>query len=202
MTQHTRCPWAESDPLCKRYHDDEWGNPLHDDQRLFEMLLLEGAQAGLSWITILRKREGYRAAFDGFDPSVVAQYDQHRTARLMKDKAIVRNLLKIESAISNAREFLRVQDEHGSFDNYIWKFVEGRPKLNRWKGMKTVPAETPESCAMSKDLKNRGFRFVGPTICYAFMQATGMVNDHLVGCFRHEQLSKWNLNVGNSISQC
>ena len=184
----TRCPWAGSDPLYQRYHDSEWGIPVHDDRRLFEMLVLEGAQAGLAWITILRKREGYRKAFDGFDPAAVARYDRRRVARLLRNRNIVRNRLKVESAVTNARAFLQVLDEHGSFDAYIWQFVDGRPKQNRWKSLGAIPAETPESTAMSKDLKRLGFRFVGPTICYAFMQATGMVNDHLVSCFRYKAL--------------
>ena len=184
----TRCPWAGSDPLYQRYHDTEWGIAVHDDRRLFEMLVLEGAQAGLAWITILRKREGYRKAFDGFDPAAVARYDRRRLARLLRNRNIVRNRLKVESAVTNARAFLQVIDEHGSFDAYIWRFVDGRPKQNRWKSLGAIPAETPESTAMSKDLKRLGFRFVGPTISYAFMQATGMVNDHLVSCFRHKAL--------------
>ncbi len=189
MTEPTRCSWAGSDPLYQRYHDNEWGDPQHDDRRLFEMLVLESAQAGLAWITILRKREGYRRAFDGFNPSVVARYDRHRIARLMKNDAIVRNRKKIESAVGNARAFLQVQEQQGSFDSYIWQFVNGRQRHNRWKSTEKVPTETTESRAMSKDLKHHGFRFVGPTTCYAYMQATGMVNDHLLGCFRNSQLS-------------
>ena len=185
----TRCPWPGSDSLYLRYHDEEWGVPVHDDRHFFEMLVLEGAQAGLAWITILRKREGYRDAFDGFDPAVVAGYDDRRVVALLGNPAIVRNRLKVESAVGNARAFLRVQDEHGSFDRYVWRFVDGRPRQNRWRTMADVPAETAESRAMSRDLKRRGFRFVGPTICYAFMQATGLVNDHLVDCFRWEQLA-------------
>ncbi len=185
-----RCPWAGSDPLYLRYHDEEWGVPVHDDRHFFEMLVLEGAQAGLAWITILRKREGYRAGFDGFDPAVVAGYDDRRVEALLGNPAIIRNRLKVESAVGNARAFLRVQDEHGSFDRYVWRFVDGRPRQNRWRTMADVPAETPESRAMSRDLKRRGFRFVGPTICYAFMQATGLVNDHLVDCFRHAALAR------------
>ena len=184
----TRCPWAGSDPLYLGYHDSEWGVPVHDDRHFFEMLVLEGAQAGLAWITILRKREGYRDAFDGFDPAVVARYDDRRVEALLGNPAIVRNRLKVESAVGNARAFLGVQEEHGSFDRYVWRFVDGRPRQNRWRTMAEVPAETPESRAMSRDLKRRGFRFVGPTICYAFMQATGLVNDHLVDCFRREEL--------------
>ena len=186
--QTLRCPWAGDDPLYVAYHDLEWGVPVHDDRRLFEFLILEGAQAGLSWITILKKRPAYRLAFDGFDPEAVARYDEDRLAALMADAGIVRNRLKIASAVSNARAFLAVQSAFGSFDAYIWRFVEGRTRHNRWRRMADVPAETPESTAMSRDLKARGFRFVGPTICYAFMQAVGMVNDHLVDCFRHAQL--------------
>ena len=189
MTERTRCGWAGSDPLYQRYHDAEWGVPLHDDRRLFELLLLEGAQAGLAWITVLRKREGYRAAFDGFDPAVVARYNRRRVATLLANPAIVRNKLKVESAVSNAQAFLQLQQEHGSFDAYIWGFVDGHPKQNRWKCLSEIPAKTAESTAMSKDLKRRGFKFVGPTICYAFMQATGMANDHLVDCFRHKELT-------------
>lgn len=186
----TRCPWAGPDPLYREYHDEEWGVPVHDDRHFFEMLILEGAQAGLAWITILRKREGYRAAFDGFDPAVVAGYDDRRVAALLGNPAIIRNRLKIESAVGNARAFLRVQEEHGSFDRYVWRFADGRPRQNAWRTLAEVPAETPESRALSRDLKRRGFRFVGPTICYAFMQATGLVNDHLVDCFRHTPLAR------------
>lgn len=185
-----RCPWAGSDPLYLRYHDEEWGVPVHDDRHFFEMLVLEGAQAGLAWITILRKREGYRDAFDGFDPAAVARYDDRRVEALLANPAIVRNRLKVESAVGNARAFLRVQDEHGGFDRYVWRFVDGRPRQNRWRTMADVPAETAESRSMSRDLKRRGFRFVGPTICYAFMQATGLVNDHLVDCFRRGELAR------------
>lgn len=187
--QLPRCAWAGSDSLYLRYHDAEWGTPAHDDRHLFEMLMLEGAQAGLAWITILRKREDYREAFDRFDPAVVARYDRRRVARLLKNRNIVRNRLKVESAVTNARAFLQVRDEHGSFDAYIWGFVDGHPRQNRWKSLGAVPAQTRESTAMSKDLKRRGFTFVGPTICYAFMQATGMVNDHVVDCFRHKELA-------------
>jgi DNA-3-methyladenine glycosylase I len=184
-----RCAWPGTDPLYLRYHDEEWGVPVHDDRKLFEFLVLEGAQAGLSWITILRKREAYREAFDGFDPERVARYDRRRIERLLKNPGIVRNRLKIESAVTNARAFLAVQDEFGSFDRYLWKFVAGRPIVNRRSSMKAVPARTRESDAMSEDLKKRGFRFVGSTICYAHMQAVGMVNDHTVNCFRHRVLS-------------
>lgn len=177
-----RCSWAGTDLLYVKYHDEEWGVPLHDDRRLFEMLTLEGAQAGLSWITILRKRPAYRKAFDSFNPRKIARYDAKKTRALMADAGIVRNRLKIDSTVTNARAFIGVQKEFGSFDTYIWQFVGGTPVDNRRKTMKDVPASTPESDAMSKDLKKRGFRFVGTTICYAFMQATGMVNDHIAGC--------------------
>ena len=186
-TDRIRCPWAQGDQYVE-YHDAEWGVPVHDDRRLFEFLILEGAQAGLSWSTILKKRENYRAAFDQFDPAVVAQYGQKQQARLLANAGIVRNRLKIGSAIDNARAFLAVQDECGSFDKFIWGFVDGRPQQNAWKSLRDVPARTPESDAMSKDLKKRGFRFVGSTICYAFMQAVGLVNDHLTECFRHAEL--------------
>lgn len=182
-----RCPWAKGEQY-EAYHDREWGVPVHDDRLLFEFLILEGAQAGLSWATILRKRENYRAAFEGFDPAVVAAYGKRKQASLLNDAGIVRNRLKIESAIDNAKAFLAVQDEFGSFDEYIWSFVDGEPMQNRWQAMADVPANTPESDAMSRDLKRRGFRFVGSTICYAFMQAVGMVNDHLVECYRHTEL--------------
>ena len=182
-----RCWWAGDDPLYVGYHDEEWGVPLHDDRALFEFLILEGAQAGLSWITILRKREAYRRAFAGFDPVKVARFRPVRIERLLQNEGIVRNRLKIESAVSNARAFLKVQRECGSFDEYIWGFVGGKPRQNSWKTRKQVPANTPESEAMSRDLKHRGFRFVGTTICYAHMQATGMVNDHLESCFRHRE---------------
>ena len=180
-----RCAWANNE-LAIRYHDEEWGVPVHDDRVLFEFLILEGAQAGLSWNTILNKRENYRRAFAGFDPVRVARFDQKRIEKLLADSGIVRNKLKIASSIGNAKAFLAVQKEFGSFDRYIWQFVGGKPKVNRWKSLKQVPALTAESDAMSKDLKKRGFRFVGSTICYAFMQATGMVNDHMVGCFRFQ----------------
>lgn len=178
-----RCPWAKSE-LDIAYHDREWGVPCHDDQKLFEFLILEGAQAGLSWSTILNKRENYREAFDGFDPVRVAKFDSRRVAKLLKNEGIVRNRLKIASSIQNAKAFLEVQDECGGFDPYIWQFIGGKPRVNRWKSFKEVPAKTPESDAMSKALKKRGFNFVGSTICYAYMQAMGMVNDHLVTCFK------------------
>jgi DNA-3-methyladenine glycosylase I len=185
----TRCSWAGDDPLYIAYHDKEWGVPLHDDPLLFEFLVLEGAQAGLSWITILRKREGYRAAFDQFDPQKVARYDEDKYAALLGNAAIVRNRAKIRSAINNAQEFLKVQDEFGSFDRYIWQFVDGAPVINRFGTWQDIPAETEQSRAMSRDLKKRGFNFIGPTVCYAFMQACGMVNDHVVDCFRFADLS-------------
>ena len=185
----TRCAWAGSDPLYVRYHDSEWGRPEHDDRKLFEMLVLEGAQAGLSWLTILRKRENYRRAFDGFDPVRVAGYDADKVAALLADSGIVRNRLKIASAVNNAGKFLEVQAEFGSFDAYVWRFVGGRPRKNAWRSMEEIPAKTAESDAMSKDLIRRGFRFVGSTICYAHMQATGMVNDHTLDCFRYAALA-------------
>jgi DNA-3-methyladenine glycosylase I len=187
-TEMERCPWAKSD-LYVQYHDAEWGVPIHDDRLLFEFLILEGAQAGLSWETILKKRENYREAFDQFEPTIVARYGTNKRQRLRADPGIVRNRLKIESAVQNAKMFLAVQDEFGTFDQYIWQFSGREPKQNAWKSIKDVPAKTNESDAMSKDLKRRGFKFVGSTICYAFMQAVGMVNDHLVECFRHAQLS-------------
>ena len=186
-TELVRCPWAKGEEYVL-YHDKEWGVPVHDDGLLFEFLILEGAQAGLSWATILKKRENYRKAFDQFDPARVARYGKKKQASLLGDAGIVRNRLKIESAISNAKAFLSVQDEYGSFDDFIWNFVDGKPKQNSWRLLNEVPAHTPESDAMSKELKLRGFRFVGSTICYAFMQAVGMVNDHLVDCFRYKQL--------------
>jgi DNA-3-methyladenine glycosylase I len=183
-----RCPWAGTDALYVRYHDEEWGVPLHDDRGLFEFLILEGAQAGLSWLTILRKREHYRRAFDGFDPRRVARYSSAKIASLLQDPGIVRNRLKLAAAVRNARAFLEVQEEAGTFDRYIWGFVGGAPKRNRFRMLAEVPARTPESDAMSKDLRRRGFGFVGSTICYAFMQATGMVNDHLTGCPRYRKV--------------
>ena len=179
-----RCTWANTHPLCVVYHDLEWGVPVHDDRHLFEMLLLEGAQAGLNWLTILKKRENYRTAFDNFDARKIARYDSRTRRRLMADEGIVRNRLKIDAAIANAKAFLVTQKEFGSFDTYIWQFVGGRPQRNAWRSPAQIPASTPESAAMSADLIKRGFRFVGPTICYAFMQATGMVNDHTADCFR------------------
>jgi DNA-3-methyladenine glycosylase I len=183
-----RCRWA-SNPLAIAYHDREWGVPQHKDRVLFEFLILEGAQAGLSWDTILRKRENYRAAFDGFDPTKVARYDRRKMQALLRDEGIIRNKLKIASEVSNAKAFLAVQEEFCSFDRYIWQFVGGKPKINAWRAGQRVPASTAESDAMSRDLKKRGFNFVGSTICYAFMQAVGMVNDHAVECFRYKALA-------------
>ncbi len=185
----TRCAWAGDDPLYIRYHDEEWGVPLRDDRALFEFLILEGAQAGLSWLTILRKRPNYRRLFAGFDPELVARFDDARREALLRDPGIVRNRLKVAAAIGNARAFLDVQAERGSFADYLWDFVDGRPLQNRRRSLADLPAETPLSRTLSRDLKRRGFRFVGPTICYAFMQAVGMVNDHVVDCFRHAELS-------------
>ena len=190
LNEVRRCGWASTDdPLYVSYHDKEWGVPAHDDRLLFEFLVLEGAQAGLSWATVLRKRKSYRKAFAGFDPQKVARFDMRKVDSLLKDEGIIRNRLKIESAVANAKAFLKVQEEFGSFDAYIWRFVGGRMKVNHWRSLKEIPAKTSESELMSKDLVGRGFRFVGPTICYAHMQATGMVNDHLVSCFRHRELS-------------
>lgn len=184
-----RCAWAKT-PLDIAYHDVEWGVPVHDDHALFEFLILEGAQAGLSWNTILRKRERYRQVFDGFDPASVAAYDDAKVAALLADPGIVRNRLKVEAAIINARRFLEVQREFGSFDAYLWRFVDGKPIINRWQDKSQVPAKTNVSDALSKDLSRRGCKFVGSTICYAMMQAVGMVNDHMVGCFRHAELTR------------
>jgi len=185
-----RCEWAGSDPLYVKYHDREWGRPLHDDRALFEFLVLEGAQAGLSWLTILKKRENYRKAFHGFDPQKVARYSAWDVRRLLADSGIVRNRLKIESAIRNARAVLAIKEEFGSFDVFLWRFVERRPVQNAWRSLAEIPARTALSDALSKDLKKRGFSFVGSTICYAHMQAVGMVNDHVVGCFRHQEVKK------------
>jgi len=189
MMATERCSWCGDDPLYVAYHDEEWGVPVYDDCMLFEFLILEGAQAGLSWSTILKKREGYRAAFDGFDPAIVARYDERKTAELLADAGIVRNRLKVASAVSNAQAFLSVQEEHGSFSNYIWAFVEGAPIQNEWRTLAEIPAKTPLAETISKDLKKRGFRFVGPTIVYAHMQATGMVNDHIISCFRYPEIT-------------
>ena len=183
-----RCEWANRSELEQSYHDKEWGVAIHDDTSLFEFLVLEGAQAGLSWSTILRKREGYRKAFDNFDVQKISQYSENDVSRLLANSEIIRNRLKINATITNARAFLQVQEQFGGFDHYIWQFVNGRPIQNSWKKMTDIPSSTPESEAMSKDLQKRGFKFVGSTICYAFMQAVGMVNDHVVGCFRYEEL--------------
>jgi DNA-3-methyladenine glycosylase I len=185
-----RCAWAGNDALYQSYHDTEWGVPLHDDRRLFEFLVLEGAQAGLSWITILRKRDNYRSAFDGFDAARIAAYDANNIESLLQNPGIVRNRLKIEATVINARRFLEVQERYGSFDTFVWQFVGGKPRQNHWRGLAEVPSSTPESDAMSKELKRRGFKFVGTTICYAHMQATGMVNDHTTDCFRHRELAE------------
>lgn len=188
MVEIERCAWGTSDPLYMEYHDKEWGVPVHDDGRLFEFLILEGMQAGLSWITILRKRENFRAAFDQFDPLKVASYGSEKIEALMQDAGIIRNRAKLTAAVTNAQAFLKVQQEFGTFAAYMWQFVGGRPIQNRWKSLRELPAETDESRALSKDLLRRGFKFVGPTIIYAHMQACGMVNDHLTTCFRHAQL--------------
>jgi DNA-3-methyladenine glycosylase I len=186
-----RCTWVGSDnPLMLEYHDREWGVPVHDDRKHFEFLVLEAAQAGLSWSIVLKKREGYRGAFSQFDPGKVARYTQNRIQKLIADPSIIRNRMKIAAAVRNARGFLAIQDEFGSFDAYCWRFVDGRPRLNRWKAMREIPATSPESDAFSKDLKRRGFSFVGSTIMYAHMQAVGMVNDHLVGCFRYRETQR------------
>jgi DNA-3-methyladenine glycosylase I len=184
----TRCAWPGNNPLMIEYHDREWGVPTHDDRKHFEFLVLEAAQAGLSWAIVLNKRDGYRRAFCQFDPEKVARFDKRKIDRLTLDPGIVRNRLKITAAVKNARQFLEVQQQFGSFDNYCWQFVGGRPKMNRWKSMRDIPATTPESDAFSKDLKQRGFSFVGPTVVYAHMQAVGMVNDHVISCFRHGEL--------------
>ncbi|HEX8738491.1 MAG TPA: DNA-3-methyladenine glycosylase I [Pyrinomonadaceae bacterium] len=184
----TRCDWAKND-LAIRYHDEEWGVPAHDDRRLFEFLILEGAQAGLSWDTILRKRENYRAAFDSFQAEKIARYEARKILELLQNEGIIRNRLKIASTVQNAREFLKIRDEFGSFDSYVWQFVGGKPLVNAWKTMSEVPAKTTVSGRVSKDLKKRGFNFVGSTIMYAFMQACGLVNDHLVSCFRYEEIN-------------
>lgn len=181
-----RCVWAGDDPLYQRYHDEEWGIPSYDDQHLFEMLILEGAQAGLSWITILRKRENYRKAFDNFDAKKMARYSEKKIEKLLLDPGIVRNRLKVKAAVTNAKLFLDIQKQQGNFSDYIWSFVGGKPIINKWKTHQDIPATTDESNAMSKDLKKRGFKFVGSTICYAYMQAVGMVDDHVVGCFRRK----------------
>jgi DNA-3-methyladenine glycosylase I len=189
MKEVRRCQWSVSEPIYIKYHDKEWGVPVHSDRKLFEMIVLDGAQAGLSWLTILKKRNNYRKAFDNFDPKKVAKYDKRKIAQLLQDDGIVRNKLKIESAITNAQAFLKVKAEFGTFDKYIWQFVNGKTIINSWKALKEIPAFTKESDAMSKDLKSRGFKFVGSTICYAFMQAAGLVNDHTIDCFRYKELT-------------
>ncbi len=183
-----RCDWSSGGPIYIKYHDEEWGVPVHDDRKIFEFLVLEGAQAGLSWLTVLKKRESYRKAFDGFDPGKVSKYGNRKISELLANSGIIRNRLKINSAITNAKAFVKVQEEFGSFDGYIWRFVKGRTIRNRWTSIGQLPAKTAQSDAMSKDLKARGFKFVGSTICYAHMQATGMVNDHIVSCFRYRQV--------------
>jgi DNA-3-methyladenine glycosylase I len=188
----TRCSWAGSDLLYREYHDTEWGVPLHNDRKLFEMLILEGAQAGLSWITVLRKRENYRKAFDGFDPKKIAVYDNRKIRSLLYNPGIIRNKLKVEASVENAKAFLRIKKEYGTFDKYIWRFVNNVPFQNARKSLRHIPAMTDESIAMSKDLKQRGFNFVGATICYAFMQATGMVNDHATDCYRYNEIKMSN----------
>ena len=183
-----RCAWVNDNPVMVGYHDKEWGMPLHDDKKLFELLILEGAQAGLTWETVLKKRDNYRKAFHNFDPIRISQYSEKDINRLLSDSGIIRNRLKIEAAIINARRFIEIQKEFGAFDKYIWQFVDGRPIKNNFQSLKDIPATTKESYAMSKDLKKRGFKFVGPTICYAFMQAIGMVNDHMIDCFRYTEI--------------
>jgi DNA-3-methyladenine glycosylase I len=195
MKEKTRCDWCKGSEIELDYHDKEWGVPLHDDQRLFEFLILEGAQAGLSWTTILNKRDHYRKVFDQFDPLLVAEYSEKKIQQLLTDPGIVRNRLKVTSAVSNARLFLDVQAEYSSFDRYIWQFTDGKVIQNNWRSQNEIPASTAESDAMSKDLKQRGFRFVGTTICYAYMQATGMVNDHTVDCYRHEEIKDISFKV-------
>jgi DNA-3-methyladenine glycosylase I len=186
LKEKNRCGWSTGDPLYIKYHDEEWGTPLHDDRKLFEMLILEGFQAGLSWITILRKRENFREAFDNFDAKKIAAYDKRKINSLLKDEGIVRNRLKIEAARTNAKAYLGIQNEFGSFNKYIWQFVNNKPVKNKFKSLKDIPSKTEISDSMSRDLKKRGFKFVGSTICYAFMQATGMVNDHITECWRYK----------------
>lgn len=189
MKEKSRCQWAEGQfDEYIQYHDEEWGVPVHDDQTHFEFLILEGAQAGLSWSTILKRREGYRQSFVNFDPEKVAKFDEEKIQELLQFEGIIRNKLKVRSAVTNAQNFLEIQDEFGSFDNYVWQFVDGKPIVNHWKSLKDVPATTGESDALSKDLKKRGFKFVGSTIMYAYMQACGLVNDHTVDCFRYKEL--------------
>ena len=188
--QHQRCAWPATDELMIKYHDEEWGVPLHDDQKLFEFLILEGVQAGLSWRTVLHKRENYRKAYDNFNVAKIARYDERKFNELMNNAGIIRNKLKIKASINNAQRFLEVQEEFGSFNKYIWQFTDGKTIHNKWKSLKELPATSPESDAMSKDLKKRGFKFIGSTVCYAHMQATGMVNDHTVDCFRFDHIKK------------
>jgi DNA-3-methyladenine glycosylase I len=190
MNEKMRCGWCGDDPLYVQYHDEDWGVPVYDDQQLFAKLVLDGAQAGLSWITILRKRENYWQAFDQFDPEKIARYDEAKIAELLQNPGIVRNRLKVNSAVKNARGYLQIQEEHGSFSDFLWQFVDGKPIQNEWQTLSEIPAETKESQAMSKALKKQGFTFVGPTIIYAFMQAVGMVNDHVVSCFRYEEVKR------------
>jgi DNA-3-methyladenine glycosylase I len=185
-----RCPWPGNDELMIRYHDTEWGVPLHDDRKLFEFLVLDAFQAGLSWSIVLKKRENFRRAFDNFDPPKISRYTKKKMESLLKNDGIIRNRLKIEATVSNARAFLDIKKEFGSFDKYIWQFVNGKPIVSKWKTLRQIPASSPESDTMSKDLKSRGFRFVGTTICYAFMQAAGMVNDHIVSCFRYKEVQR------------
>ncbi|MFA6063753.1 MAG: DNA-3-methyladenine glycosylase I [Gallionella sp.] len=193
-----RCVWAGDDALYQRYHDSEWGVPLFDDRQLFEFLILEGAQAGLSWITVLRKRENYRAAFDDFDAERIAVYDANKIESLLQNSGIVRNRLKVQSTVINAQHFLQIQREFGSFARFIWQFVDGHPRQNSWRSLADVPSSTPESDAMSRELKRRGFKFIGTTICYAFMQATGMVNDHTEQCFRHQEIKALSPSAGTT----
>jgi len=190
MAEKNRCPWSDETPIYVDYHDNEWGRPVHDDQRLFEMLILEGMQAGLSWLTVLKKREAFRKAFDGFDPKKVARYGNAKIEKLMANEGIIRHRLKIAGAVTNAKLFLEIVKEHGSFDRFIWGYVDHKPIVNRWKKMEDVPATTSISDRISKDLKKMGFKFVGSTIIYAFMQATGMVNDHLTSCFVYKEMAK------------
>jgi DNA-3-methyladenine glycosylase I len=190
LIERIRCGWPATDPLMIQYHDEEWGVPVHDDRKHYEFLVLDGAQAGLSWRTVLHKREAYRRAFAGFDPVKVARFDGRKVRALLADPGIIRNRLKVEGAIKSARAFLAVQEEFGRFDEYVWRFVDGATRRNTWKTMKQIPARTAQSDAMSKDLKQRGFTFVGSTICYAYMQAAGMVNDHVIECFRHQELGR------------
>ena len=185
-----RCAWAGDDPLYRAYHDEEWGVPLHDDRALFEFLILEGAQAGLSWITILKKRPAYRMAFDQFDAARIARYDADKIESLLQNPGIVRNRLKVQAAVTNAQKFLEVREKNGSFDAFVWQFVDGKPRQNHWRSLAEIPALSVESDAMSKELAGRGFKFVGPTICYAYMQATGMVNDHTTDCFRYSEVQR------------